>query len=1089
MLHLEIKQEDNQPCGFKVDHHSGVDEGLLCENDDWDNIENGKNIFYSLIQEQGKWKIRTGTDDGRGGNPGESIRLLSELFSEDDNILGIVIALFNAAPGQQFLSEFSTAVSNGLTEPQLADILADHPIFTNILAGKSNTDAQVTEMMSHFSLVADGEPGSAATIAAAYFTERIESGVGYGVIATEATFYLLGNDLLGNSIPEKFKEVSEFFKDKILFAGNYSASNPSTDLATLQAVFTERTLQIGTGASEFFEGSSSGGRILPAGAGDRVNLKPSAERITVALKDVTDSQIARTNGGEEISIKKDGIDCSCLYLKGGSNPFYDIFDGFKVGPAHTDDRIDVSFLEFTGTQPGLVDVSTRVSITTDLTRVPDLFNDGVAGDRGLAFLEYSVDDVSTTYVFIDANKDGDFTAADDMFLELVGVDNLIDESFIYYTGGQVIDPAGTEFILAAASSVVEGDGLTYTVKASEAVAVDTVVEFTVVPGGSGADQGTTDTNANDFLVGSLNPTPVTIFAGQRTATFDFTAINDGLTESVESYSVNAVVDGETLTTTTNLLDGQSAPTFALTTSADNITGTSGDDVLDGFVGTATTSTITGADTVGGAGGIDTFNITNASGAGVTNTNGALVSGFEVFNLSGSTAVDTFAFDAASVAGVTEINGSLSLGALTVTNLPSGAMFTGGAGDDMFTTSTSGQTGAVNAGGGNDTLTLAAAAHIDTTAEGAIYTGFEVLSSAAAAIDMDLITGSTITAIKLGAAGSNVTNMTATQAAAVTVQGALGATTLGIKGATNLLTSDTLALTISDGDTTESEALVAGGNLTLAGVETIIMNAVDDATFTSMENITGMNNLTVTGGGDVSFTTGAHVLEPFFVIEFSELTGTSTFNAAAATSNTLFVFRGGSAVDTVTDNVFGGNVISTGAGNDVITLTDKTDSSVETFVSGGAGADAITTHMAGNIHDAMQFHYKAGDSVSDSSATGISATLTDTIANLDGSNILGATAGSSVEFDTEVSAVGVNAGTTDVVFGVTSVTNAGDFFVNISNPDGVTHIYQDTDGDQFIEAGEFAVSLIGIQNSSLFSDHFSVSGGNLMLETNYIPVVD
>jgi len=778
--------------------------------------------------------------------------------------------------------------------------------------------------------------------------------------------------------------------------------------------------------------------------------------------------------------------------------------------------------------------------------------------------------------------------------------------------------------------------LVYTVTAGAAVAADTDVVFTVEPGDSAAaDQGTGTTNLNDFVTGTFNPVTVTILAGETTATFSVTGSVDGITELSETYSVSAVVDGTTLTETTTLLDSEDIPATALTTGADNFPGSSGVDSFTGFVGPAagSTSTMTGADTVGGAGGIDTFSITNASAAGVTNTNGALVSGIEIFNLRGSAAADTFAFDAAAVSGVTEINGFQSLGALTVTNVPSGASigvvgngsvtnaatsatyaagateqalkisggtigagaitvngaaaadptsltidstgaantvgaisangqvtttainaatslatgglavgtnaaaqaltvsgaattvaatatagytpavvlgafdadfasidasgltaggvggtlsatvaatFTGGAGDDMITTSTSGQTGAVNAGDGNDTLILAAAAHIDTTAEGALYAGFDVLSSAAAAIDMDLITGSTITAIKVGAAGSNVTDMNATQAANESVIGALGATTLGIKDATMVGTADTLALTISDGDTTTSEALVAGGDLTLAGVETITIDAVDDATFTTMANITGMNSLTVTGGGDVSFTTAVHVLESNATFDFSALTGTATFDASGATVN-AFAFTGGTAVDTVTDNVIGGNVISTGEGNDAITLTAKTGGTSGTVVTGGAGADTVTNSVIGNgANDGLKFNFAAGDSISDSSTTGISATLTDTITGLDGAT-LGAAAGISAEFDTEVAATAVTAGSTDVVLGTTTVTNAGDFFVNIDSAT-VTHIYQDTDGDSIIEAGEFAVTLTGIATDTLLAADFTVVGGDLMLIT-------
>ena len=51
------------------------------------------------------------------------------------NILGIVAGLFNAAPGEQFLTEFTEAVDAGLTETQLAGILAAHPVFTDDIMG------------------------------------------------------------------------------------------------------------------------------------------------------------------------------------------------------------------------------------------------------------------------------------------------------------------------------------------------------------------------------------------------------------------------------------------------------------------------------------------------------------------------------------------------------------------------------------------------------------------------------------------------------------------------------------------------------------------------------------------------------------------------------------------------------------------------------------------------------------------------------------------------------------------------------------------------------------------------------------------
>ena len=419
-----------------------------------------------------------------------------------------------------------------------------------------------------------------------------------------------------------------------------------------------------------------------------------------------------------------------------------------------------------------------------------------------------------------------------------------------------------------------------------------------------------------------------------------------------------------------------------------------------------------------------------------------------------------------------------------------ATFKGGAGNDTVTTSTSGQTGSVDAGAGTgDTLVLTASAHIDSTAEGAIYKGFEVLHSndaaAAVSIDMDLITGSTIGAILItdAANGTSVTDMSATQAANVTVIAGAGAMTLGVKGATTVGSLNTLGITVSDGDTTGSEAAWATGDLTLAGVETINLTATDDVTWTTMANISGLTSLVATGGGDVSITTGAHAASANESINFSGLTAASTFNFAATTANAM-AFTGGSGIDTVTDSAIGGNVITTGAGNDVITLTDKTSGSGATVVTGGAGADATTTAMLGNVaRDFMKFVYAAGDSVSDGSLTnGISTTKTDSISivGLDGDT--SAAAGANVTFDTEVSATAVkDGGSTSVTFGTSTVTNAFDFYVVIHDATTAT-IYQDTDGDKLIESGEFAVSLTGIATNTLLAADFTVSSGDLVLLT-------
>ena len=131
--------------------------------------------------------------------------------------------------------------------------------------------------------------------------------------------------------------------------------------------------------------------------------------------------------------------------------------------------------------------------------------------------------------------------------------------------------------------VQEGETISYTLTTLVPVEADTDVSFTVIPGDATApDQGSEQTNLNDFEAGSFNPSVVTIPAGSNEAIFDLNTIDDGLTELPEEFSVEAEVAGETLSIDTTLLDGGTAgTTFTLTTGEDSgpaFTGTVADEL-------------------------------------------------------------------------------------------------------------------------------------------------------------------------------------------------------------------------------------------------------------------------------------------------------------------------------------------------------------------------------------------------------------------------------------------------------------------------------------------------------------------------------
>ncbi len=153
--------------------------------------------------------------------------------TQKNNILGVVAGLFNAAPGREFLTDFVNAVDNGLTIVQLADILAAHPAFADgIMGGQDTTVSQVAVLMNHFGLTHDGVTGSAASQAETFFTDSINSGIGFGQIIVQA-----GSFLLADTIPAAFLATANLFKNKITTAGIYSESNFPADLDRLQEPF------------------------------------------------------------------------------------------------------------------------------------------------------------------------------------------------------------------------------------------------------------------------------------------------------------------------------------------------------------------------------------------------------------------------------------------------------------------------------------------------------------------------------------------------------------------------------------------------------------------------------------------------------------------------------------------------------------------------------------------------------------------------------------------------------------------------------------------------------------------------------------
>lgn len=172
------------------------------------------------------------------------------------------------------------------------------------------------------------------------------------------------------------------------------------------------TYTAGTKGDIIYTGKGADVVALDAKAG-----AAGAVRDTFVLKAATDSKITDTSKDAKITL--------------GADTGFDVVTNFdSVGDptpvANTSDRLDLTNFGFSGTQRAVVDVSGSVDGTTDLTSIADLF-DSPAGDRGVAYTSFG----GNSYVFVDVNKDGNFTAADDLVVELAGVTS-VSETMINF---------------------------------------------------------------------------------------------------------------------------------------------------------------------------------------------------------------------------------------------------------------------------------------------------------------------------------------------------------------------------------------------------------------------------------------------------------------------------------------------------------------------------------------------------------------------------------------------------------------------------------------------------------------------------------
>ncbi|TAD88694.1 MAG: hemolysin-type calcium-binding region [Alphaproteobacteria bacterium] len=407
-------------------------------------------------------------------------------------------------------------------------------------------------------------------------------------------------------------------------------------------------------------------------------------------------------------------------------------------------------------------------------------------------------------------------------------------------------------------------------------------------------------------------------------------------------------------------------TFTLTTNPDNITGTSGNDTINGYLGTATTATLSAADVINGGAGTDTMVLTadnNAAGA----LPAATITGVEVFSIreTGGTAGS---YDFASVNGETSVINRTSTDAVSFLNLAAGTSLTlqGDGTTTMGATTFTMASATTAAAIVVDGVGTSGTPNLTRNATGAAAITITTTGSTANTLGtIDLDTGTALTGLTINAASNLTASLDANDYAANSTLTLKGSATINLSGAAlaaNITTVDGSAMTaggfnvttgvanasvtggagndtIGIGNLVNTSATVSGG----AGTDVISLSDAAALTAAIGARFTNFEILRITDDGDdggdaftVSQITGITGLQ-LAAISTNDAVTLNSVSATQAGAVTILGSQAAAPVINVTNATNVGqldtltiNVNDDSSTKNTITLADLTAAGVETF---------------------------------------------------------------------------------------------------------------------------------------------------------------
>jgi hypothetical protein len=394
-------------------------------------------------------------------------------------------------------------------------------------------------------------------------------------------------------------------------------------------------------------------------------------------------------------------------------------------------------------------------------------------------------------------------------------------------------------------------------------------------------------------------------------------------------------------------------------------------VVNSTKGLVSATDATGLNTIGTLAAPGAATSTMTINAASSLTTGAITTAVKQITLTGAAKVVTLG--AITDANLTTIDASgMSAGGVTVTLIATVTSLTGGAGVDTVTTvSTTGATATISGGAGTaDILNVADTTSLSTAALGGRFTNFEILrNGSAAGINVANISG--VTALQVNSNAGGFSNMSAAQAAAVTIRGTPTSASLTLADAGGA--SDVLNLNFNSGTAATAATLAS---LTATGIETINITATTGASGaassfdTTGGSLTSLTALNISGAVPFALTTTATEITKAAAVNASGITYTSLSAADYALTYTAALIKGSSITGTNSNDsiTFTGAVAGTsgdyvtingGSGNDLITTTlaainNTSAGNASLKIEGGVGTDTLATNAGTYVDNNFQF---------------------------------------------------------------------------------------------------------------------------------------